>query len=96
MPRLRQNEERDSMKDLLAEINAQCGRYGYRTQQSLADALGVSQPTAGSYLRNPESIQMGKLRAIVKLLRPDPIVVLKALGYSSKDLQKLRNGADNT
>lgn len=89
MPRIRQKADEYSMEDFVAEINAQCGRYGYRTQQSLADALGVSQPTAGSYLRHPESIQLGKLRAIVKLLRPDPIVVLKALGYTTKDIRQL-------
>lgn len=89
MPRLRQNADRDAMRDLQAEINAQCGRYGYKSQKSLGDALGVCQATAGNYLKNPDSIQIGKLRAIVKLLRLDPIVLLKAVGYSTKDIQKL-------
>lgn len=29
MPRIRQNAERDTMKDFLSELNAQRGRFGY-------------------------------------------------------------------
>ena len=90
MPRLRQNAERDAIRDFQSEVNAQCGRYGYKSQKSLGNALGVCQATAGNYLKNPDCIQFGTLRAMVKLLRLDPIVVLKALGYSAKDIQKLK------
>ena len=38
MPRIRQNEEKYAMNDFVAEINAQCGRYGYRSQKSLGNA----------------------------------------------------------
>ncbi len=89
MPRIRQNAERDALRDFQSEVNAQCGRYGYKSQKSLGDALGVCQATAGSYLKNPENIQLGTLRAMVKLLRLDPVVILKALGYSVKDIQKM-------
>lgn len=90
MPRLRQNAEKDALRDFRAEVNAQCGRYGYKSQKSLGDALGVCQATAGKFLKNPDGIQIGTLREMVKLLRLDPIVVLKALGYSVKDIQRLK------
>lgn len=93
MPRIRQNAEQYAMKDFQAEVNAQCGRYGYKSQQSLGNALGVCQATARSYLMNPEIIQFGTLRAMVKLLKLDPVVVLKALGYSSKEIQKIGSGS---
>lgn len=89
MPRIRQNAEKDAMKDFVAEVNAQCGRFGYKTQQSLGDALGVSQPTAGKYLKNPEIIPLGTLRILVKTLCPNPMVILKALGYTTKDIKNL-------
>lgn len=92
MPRIRQYEERDSIKDFQAEINAQCGRYGYTSQKSLGTALGVCQATAGNYLRNPNTIQLGTLRIMVKVLRLNPAVILKALGYSIRDIQKLYRG----
>lgn len=92
MPRIRQYAERDAMKDFIAEVNAQCGRFGYKSQKALGEALGVCQATAGNYLRKPESIPFGALRALVKLLHPDPVLLLKALGYTSKDIQKLKGG----
>jgi hypothetical protein len=92
MPRIRQKADEYSMRDLIAEINAQCGRYGYRSQRALGEALGVCQATAGNYLRNPESIQLGTLRAMVKLLRLDPVIVLRVLGYSSKEIKRFKEG----
>lgn len=90
MPRLRQNHDRDSLKDFVDEVNAQCARFGYRSQKALGDALGVCQATAGNYLRKPESIPLGALRNLVKLLHPDPVLLLKALGYTMKDIQKIK------
>lgn len=93
MPRLRQNADRDAMSDFKAEINAQCGRFGYKTQRSLGSALGTCQATVCNYMRDPDSIQLGMLRRIIKLLRLDPIVVLRVLGYSTRDIQRLRSVA---
>jgi len=90
MPRIHQNADRDAMKDFIDEINAQCGRYGYRSQKALGDALGVCQATAGNYIRRPLTIPLGALRTMVKLLRPDPVVVLKAIGYTSTDIKQLK------
>ena len=89
MPRIRQYAERDAMKDFVGEINAQRARFGYDTQRSLAPVLGVCQATAGNYIRNPETIPFGVLRAIVKAIRPDPGILLKALGYTTQDIKKL-------
>lgn len=90
MPRIRQKTDEYAMRDFIAEVNAQCGRYGYKSQKSLGNALGVCQATAGNYLKNPECIQLGTLRAMVKLLRLDPMVILKALGYSNQEIKKLQ------
>lgn len=88
MPRIRQNADKYAMNDFLAEINAQCGRYGYKSQRSLGAALGVCQATVGNYLRAPDGIPLGKLRDLVQLLRPDPVILLRAVGYSTSDIKK--------
>lgn len=93
MPRLRQNAEKDAMRDFVGEVNAQRGRYGYTTQKSFGNALGVCQATAGNYIRDPETISFGMLREMVKVLRLDPVVILKALGYSNKEIQNIRGGS---
>ena len=92
MPRIRQNANKYAMNDFRAEINAQCGRLGYKSQKSLGDALGVSQVTAGNYIKSPETIQIGKLRDLIKVLQLDPVVVLKALGYSTKEIKNMNKG----
>lgn len=93
MPRIRQKADEYAIADFLQEINAQCGRFGYKSQKALGGALGVCQATAGNYLRNPESIPLWILRAMVKTLKPDPVVVLKAIGYSSNDIKKLKENS---
>lgn len=89
MPRIRQYAERDAMADFMGELNAQRARFGYDTQRSLAPVLGVCQATAGNYIRNPETIPFGVLRKLVKVLKPDPVLFLKAVGYTTTDIQKI-------
>lgn len=80
--------EQDSIREFLAEINAQCWRYGYKTQESLGNAIGVSQVTAGKYLRDPENMAFSTLRKLIKAVKPDPILLLKAVGYTTGDIKK--------
>lgn len=89
MPRIRQNEEADTMRDLVGEINAQRARFGYSTLTEFGKRIGVCQKSAWNYLDDPRKIQLGTLRTIVKEIRPNPGIVLKALGYSSQDIKKL-------
>ncbi len=95
MPRIRQLGDDYAIKDLIGEIKAQCARLGYDTQKSLGSAIGLSQPTIGSYLKKPLIIQLGTLQKMVKLLKLDPIIVLKALGYSAKDIRGLKGSTDH-
>ena len=74
----------------IQEINAQCWRFGYKTQESLGKALGISQVTAGKYLKDPSDMKFAVLRKLIRTLKPDPAVVLKALGYPDRDIQKFQ------
>lgn len=90
MPRLRQNADRDSMRDFVSEINAQRGRFGLTSQRVFGKSIGIAQSTAGKYLKDPEAMPLSVLRSLVKTLKPDPIVLLKALGYTTKEIASLR------
>lgn len=92
MPRIRQNADRDTMRDFISEVNAQRWRSGLTSQRSFGEAVGISQSTAGKYLSAPESMPLGILRAVVKAVKPDPVVLLKALGYTAADIQRMRGG----
>lgn len=80
--------ERDDLKEFLDEVNAQCWRYGYKTQAALGAALDVSQVTAGKYLRDPADMTFATIRRLVKALKPNPLLFLKACGYTSGDIKK--------
>ena len=90
MPRIRQNADRDTMRDFISEVNAQRWRFGLTSQRAFGESVGICQSTAGKYLANPETMPLGILRAIVKAIKPDPVVLLKALGYTSSDIQRMR------
>ena len=81
--------ERDAIKEFMDEVHAQCWRYGYKTQAELGDALQISQPTAGKYLRDPADMTFAIIRRLVKTLKPNPLLFLKAVGYSTGDIKKL-------
>lgn len=87
MAKLEHVAEQDSIREFLAEVNAQCWRYGYKTQEAFGNAIGVSQVTAGAYLRDPRNMAFSTLRKLVKAIKPDPVLLLKALGYTANDIK---------
>lgn len=91
MPRIRQKAEEYSEDDFRNEINAQRARAGLDTFESFGDAIGVSAKSAWSYTKEPGMIRMKHLRSMVKVIKPDPEIVLKALGYSGKDIRSMAN-----
>lgn len=91
MPRLRQNADRDTMRDFICEVNAQRARFGLATQRAFGESVGICQATAGKYLKDPEMIPLGVLRSMVKTIKPDPVILLKALGYTSKEIRRSCN-----
>ncbi len=64
-------------------------------QRGLADCLGVVPSVMSKLLAEPDKISVERLRKIVKTLGPDPIVVLKLLGYSQKELKGLQMNGGN-
>lgn len=96
MPRLRQNTDRDTMRDFVSEINAQRGRFGLTSQRVFGESIGIAQSTAGKYLKDPEAMPLGVLRLLVKTLKPNPIVLLKALGYTTREITSFRNRVEES
>lgn len=79
--------EKEAMEAFVGEINAQRWRYGYTSYKSLGDALGIAMDTANNYIKKPDGIRIGVLRKMVKLLKLNPMIVLAALGYTSRDIR---------
>lgn len=89
IPRIKQKSDEYALSDFVSEINARCAWYGLTSQAEIGKKLGVCQATVGNYLRKPETIRLDAFRAMVKQLRLDPVIVLKMLGYSQRDINNI-------
>lgn len=62
------------------------------SQKQLGEQVGVGPAVMSSLLANPDKIGVGRLRAIIRALELDPVIILRLVGYSDKDIRKLRDG----
>lgn len=88
MAKTQKTAEQEAIDALRGELNAQRWRYGYTSFRSLGDALGIAMDTANNYIKRPETIRIGTLRDMVRLLKPDPMIILSAVGYTTRDIKK--------
>lgn len=93
MPRIRQYaamyDETDFRKEIFRKM---AERYDTISVRKLAAEAGVSQATLNQKLRHcAKNLDVYELRLIIPVLKPDPGVVLKLLGYTGKDITKFKN-----
>lgn len=88
MAKTQKTVEQEAIDALRGELNAQRWRYGYTSFRSLGDALGIAMDTANNYIKRPETIRLGTLRDMVRLLKPNPAVILSAAGYPEREIRK--------
>lgn len=87
MAKTQKTMEKDAIDALRGELNAQRWRYGYTSFKALGDALGIAMDTANNYIKRPDQIRIGTLRDMVRLLKPDPMIILAAVGYTARDIK---------
>ena len=88
MAKTQRTVEAEAIDALRGELNAQRWRYGYTTFRSFGDALGIARDTANNYIKRPETIRIDTLRDMVRILKPDPMIILAAVGYTARDIKK--------
>lgn len=89
MPRIRQKMDEYHREDFLREIRCRQGYYDIMTQQALGDAMGMPKSTVRKRMLEPDTLTADELRRMVKAIHPDPGIVLRFLGYESKEIKKL-------
>lgn len=87
MPRIRQLADQYAKADLQREIDVRCAYQGFKTNEELGKAMDVCCSSVGNYKKEPDKMQVKILRRMVQVLQPDPGILLKFLGYSSKDIK---------
>lgn len=80
MPRIKQYADKYAMKDLGDHIKGRMREQGIR-QADVAVVLGLQQAAVSRLLLRPEKIPAASLRKIATIVKLDPAVVMKTLGF---------------
>lgn len=80
MPRIKQYADKYAMKDLGNHIIGRMAEQKVR-QHQLGDAIGINQPAVSRMLAHPERLTAEEIRKIGKVVKLDPAVVMKSLGF---------------
>lgn len=87
MPRIRQKADTYRNEDFRREVLSRLALLGLN-QQALAEHLCVSESTISVMLRNPEKIQVERLRKMIAFLGLEPGSILRFIGYSTKEIKE--------
>ena len=87
MPRIRQKAETYRNEDFRRDVLSRLALLGIQ-QHDLAEHLGVCDGTVSVMLRNPEKIQVERLRKMIAFLGLEPGCILRFAGYSQKEIKK--------
>ena len=89
MPRIRQCAERYTVEDFWKEIDRCCPLAGIQSNNAsaLGKRIGEGDQNLRHYRKGKTEMRVSTLRKLVTALHPDPAVILKALGYSEKEIR---------
>lgn len=95
MPKIKQMQDKYADESLIREIRTRQGAVDLMNNRALADACGIPYQTLLRRLQRPEDLTLGESRKLVSTIKPAPEVMLKVLGYSSKDIRNLKGEFDD-
>lgn len=87
MPRIRQKADTYRNEDFRRDVLARLALLGIQ-QHDLAEHLGVCDGTVSIMLRNPEKIQVKRLRKMIDFLGLEPTSILRLCGYEPKQIKE--------
>lgn len=93
MPRIKQKQQDYADNDFRTEVRVRQGYYNLMSQQALADAAGIPRPTLRKRLLEPATMTVEEYRKLIATIHPDPAVVLRMLGYTSKEIRQFRSAS---
>lgn len=93
MPRIKQLADQYAKEDLLREIRGQACHQDLKYDKDLAEAAGIPITTFSGKIKNLDKLSIVQLRKIIIAFQPDPIIVLRFLGYDNKQIKSF---AENT
>lgn len=96
MPRINQKADEYARADFQREIRTRQGFYDLMSLRALAEASGIPHTTLWAKLKDPDKLEVADLRKLVKVICPDPLILLALLGYSKQDIRRVKNTLEET
>ncbi len=93
MPRIRQLAGHYAEEDFLKEIKHRMIEAGIKSDRQLAAQIGIGPSTLCKRKQNIHDISISELQEFVRILLPDPGIVLRLVGYSEKEINRFLKDA---
>lgn len=93
MPRIRQYAQRDARSDFKKAIGRAQVDAELTQKKCLAEAIGIPYSTLWNRLENPDGMSLEDFRRLLTVLPIPPEALLSFVGYSAKDIRKLKETA---
>ncbi len=92
MPKIVSKEPEYALNQFLRHVESRAAWHGLSTAENLGAKVAVTGSTVRQYRKNPERMQLRTLQAYIKHLQLDPVIVLRYLGYTPRQINKALRG----
>lgn len=90
MPPLKAYEEKYAREAFWKEVDGKGAQQGLKSNAAIGAAIGITGQCVGKYRVDTSGLmQLRTMKKIVEVMKPDPAVLLRFLGYSKKDIKEM-------
>lgn len=88
MPRIKAKADVYAREDFSKELRKNMIDQNIDSVKELADMIGMETRTMYRRMVNVDQLKISELAALKTALSPDPVVLLRVLGYTSKEIKE--------
>ena len=92
MPKIAAKEPVYAKEQFLRHVESRAAWFGLSNADQLGPRVALTGATVRQYRKNPEKMQVKTLQAYIKLLKLNPLTVLRYLGFTQKEINKALRG----
>lgn len=90
MPKIKAYEEKYAREAFWREVDGKGAMQGLKSNAAIGAAIGLTGQCVGRYRLDESGLmQLKTMKKLVAVLKPDPAVLLRFLGYSNQDIKKM-------
>lgn len=93
MPRLRMHADQYAKSDFRKELEKSMIDVGIKSKTELAGMINMDTRTLCRRFEDVGEMRVNDLKALVDVLKPNPALLLRLVGYSSKEIARMAKNA---